>query len=205
MKVWTSTEKDNDKIIVYSNETIYKANPPLEKVEEYLLDLKIQNTPSVNYLGIPLRYISEINLQEGKKYIEVVFKGDYEHFKIKDDKIRTEIFDFFRQNIPGVSYSIIKQSKLQAIKKPLIAIGVICVIFSWSLYIAIGMEAGNSYDVTGQHYDSIAGIVLVIASLGVRNIILISGSLLLITGVTLIRKYKNPVVKKALTISTVRH
>lgn len=200
MKVWTSNEKEDDKIIVYSNEMIYKANPPLNEIENYLFDLKLQNTPSKNFFGIPLRYISEINQQEGKKYIEVIFRGDTEHLKIKDDSTRSEIFEFFKQNIPGVNYSIISQSKLQSVKKPLIAMAVVSVIFLWSLYIAKGMEEGNEYDVTGQQYHSIAGIVLLIASLGVNKIMIIFGSLLLIAGIRLNNNYKNPIVKNTLTI-----
>ncbi len=128
MKIWTSNEKDDDKIIVYFNETIYKANPPLHKVDAYVSDLKIQQTPSAAFFGIPLRYISEINMQIGKKYIEIIFKGDSEHLKVKDDTMRNEIFEFFKQNIEAIP-SLISQSTFQAIKKPLIAMVVILIIF----------------------------------------------------------------------------
>ncbi|MBK9718211.1 MAG: hypothetical protein IPO85_11995 [Saprospiraceae bacterium] len=200
MKIWTSKEKGDDKIIIYANETIYKANPAAEKIDEYLFNLKMQNSPTTDFFSIPLRYISEINLQEGKKYIAVIFKGDYEHFKIADDKRRNEIFEFFKQNIPGANFSLVSQSKLQSVKKPLIAIGVILAIFLWTLYIALGIEDGNEYDVIGQRYHSIAGIVLALASLGVNKIVVIFGSLFLIAGLSLRNKYKNPIIKNALTI-----
>ena len=200
MKIWTSTDKDDDKIIVYLNEMIYKANPPLSKVEAYVSDLKMQQAPSAAFFGIPLRYISEINMQKGKKYIEILFKGDSEHLKVKDDTIRNEIFEFFSQNISGATHSLMSQSKFQSVKKPLIAMVVIAVIFLWSLYIAKGMEDGNEYDVSGQRYHSIAGIVLAIASLGVNKVLLIFGALLTIAAISLINKYKHPIVKNALTI-----
>ena len=200
MKIWTSDEKNDDKIIVYSNETIYKANPPSSKVEACVSDLKMQQAPSKEFFGVPLRYISEINLQEGKKYIEIIFRGDQEHLKVKDDIIRHEMFEFFKQNIPGATHSHITQSTLQSVKKPLIATAVICVIFLWSLYIAKGMEDGNQYDVSGQRYHSMAGIVLAIASLGVNKVLLIFAALLLITSISFAKKYKNPIVKNVLVI-----
>lgn len=200
MKVWTSYEKGDDKIIVFSNEIIYKANPKVTEIDNYLFDLKLQKIPSKKYFGIPLSYISEINQQEGKKYIEILFRSDTEHFRISDDKIRNEIFEHFKQNIPGTTHSVISQTKLQAVKKPLIAIAVIVVIFSLALYIAKGMEDGMEYDVVGQKYHSVSGIILLIASLGVNRILLISGSLLLIAGFRFVKNYKNPVVKSTLTI-----
>jgi hypothetical protein len=78
--------------------------------------------------------------------------------------------------------------------------GVVSALFLWCLYVAIGMETGNEYDVTGQHYHSIAGIVLAIASIGIKKVILLFGSLLLIAGFSLIKKYRNPIVKDTLLI-----
>ncbi len=200
MKIWTSNEKKDDKIIALSDEYIYKGNPPSNEIGSSVFDLEMKTVPLKHFFAIPLSYISAINLQEGKKYIEVLFRGDYEHLKIMDDKTRVEVFEFFKHNIPGASFQVIKEPKFKSIRKPLIAMTVIAVIFCWSLFIAIGMESGNKYDVTGQHYHSIAGIILLIASLGVIKIILIFGSLFFIVGISLIRKYKNPVVKNTIII-----
>jgi len=200
MKIWTSVEKGDDKVIALLNDSIYKANPPVNEIEAYVFDIKRQNTPSKKSFKIPLHYISAISLQQSKKYIEVIFKGDYEHLKVKDDKIRSEIFEFFKQNIPGATHTVVRISKFQTAKKPLIAMAVVCGLFLWCLYIAIGMESGNEYDVTGQHYHSIAGIVLLIASIGVSKIILLFGSLLLIASTSFIKKYRNPIIKDTLLI-----
>ena len=59
---------------------------------------------------------------------------------------------------------------------------------------------GNEYDVSGGHYHSIAGIILVLASLGVTKLVLLFGSLLLITGISMYKKYKNPIIKNTLAI-----
>ncbi len=201
IKIWINSEKNDDKIIALLNDSIYKANPAESEIESYVFDLKLQKVPSKNSFKIPLHYISMINQQDGKKYIEVIFKGDYEHLKVNDDKIRGEIFEFFKQNIPGVTHTVVRISKFQTAKKPLIAVGVVSALFLWCLYIAIGMESGNEYDVTGQHYHSIAGIVLLIASIGVNKVILLFGSLLLIAGYSFVKKYRNPIVKNVLLVN----
>ena len=169
MKFWTSIQKHDDKIIAFANETIYKANPRVNDIDKYILDLKTQNISYPQFLGIPLHYVTQINQQENKKYIEVMFRGDTEHLKIENDNQRNEIFEFFKQNIPGANYTVIKQSKIQAIKAPLIAIAVILSIFLWSLFITIGSENGNEYDIAGERYHSFAGIALILASLGVTK------------------------------------
>jgi hypothetical protein len=200
IKIWTSSEKNDDKIIALLNDSVYKANPSESEIESYVFDLKLQKIPSKNSFKIPLHYISMITQQDGKKYIEVTFKGDYEHLKVNDDKTRNEVFEFLKQNIPGVTHTVVRISKFQTAKKPLIAMGVVSALFLWCLYVAIGMEAGNEYDVTGQHYHSIAGIVLAIASIGIKKVILLFGSLLLIAGFSFIKKYRNPIVKDTLLI-----
>ncbi|HEX3167124.1 MAG TPA: hypothetical protein VHQ93_12740 [Chitinophagaceae bacterium] len=200
MKFWTSIQKHDDKIIAFANETIYKANPRVNDIDKYILDLKTQNISYPQFLGIPLHYVTQINQQENKKYIEVMFRGDTEHLKIENDNQRNEIFEFFKQNIPGANYTVIKQSKIQAIKAPLIAIAVILSIFLWSLFITIGSENGNEYDIAGERYHSFAGIALILASLGVTKLITIFGFLLLIACFSLYKKYKNPAIKNSLII-----
>lgn len=200
MKTWTSTEKGDDKIIVYANETIYKANPPESETDACLFDLKTQQKISKHFFGIPLQYVSTITLEEGKEYIEILFRGDTEHLRIKDDASRNEVFAYFKTNLPGATYAVIQPSKFQKVKKPLVAMGVICGIFLWSLYLAVGMEAGVEYKVTGDRYNSLAGIALALGSLGVHKVIMIFGSLFLIAAITLIRKYKAHVVKHTLSI-----
>ena len=99
MKFWTSIQKHDDKIIAFANETIYKANPRVNDIDKYILDLKTQNISYPQFLGIPLHYVTQINQQENKKYIEVMFRGDTEHLKIENDNQRNEIFEFFKQSV----------------------------------------------------------------------------------------------------------
>ena len=62
--------------------------------------------------------------------MEVLFGGSSsENLRIKDSKKRTEIFDYFKNNIPNALFSTEKYSKLKAGKKPLIAIAVLLILF----------------------------------------------------------------------------
>lgn len=200
MKYWTSTKKNDDKIIAFVNDTIYKANPRVNDIDKYILDLKTKNISYPEFFGIPLPYITQINQHEHKNYIEVIFRGDTEHLKIESDHQRNEIFEFFKENIPGANYVVIKQSRIQSIKAPLVAIIVLLVIFLWSLFISIEIQSGNEYDVAGGHYNSIGGIILILASLGMAKLMALFGSLLLIACFSLYRKYKNPIIKNSLII-----
>jgi hypothetical protein len=200
MKIWRSDEKNDDKIIAFISQMIYKANPPINEIDDYLFDLKTQNPPTKQFFGIPLRYVSEINLQEGKKYIEVVFRGDREHLKIGNERLRNEIFDYFKHNIPGATYSNVKESKKDSVMKPVIAMGVIIIAFLSSLYIAVGMKEGEKYEVKGYDYHGLDNIFLALGSLGIENLGLIFGALFLVASLSFIKKYKNPTVKDTLLI-----
>ncbi len=138
-------------------------------------------------------------MQDGKNYIEVLFRGDSEHLKISDLHKREEIFEYFKDNIPNV-FMKNEYSKLKAGKKSLIALGVSIPIFLWALYISLEKQEGADYDVTGQHYNSLAGIIIVLASLGVKNLILLFGTLFSVAIFSFISKAKNPPVINQLVI-----
>lgn len=195
MQVWTSEEKADDKIIAFANQTIYKGNPKTGDFESVLFELKMKNNIPASLSGFPISYIKEINLTEGKKYIELLFgKDSTEELNITDEQIRRQVFDYFKINISGAVYSLHKPTALQSGKKPLIAFFVVAALFAWTLYIALGIESGEVYDVSGQQYHSIAGIVLAIASIGVKKVALLFGSLLAIAVISFIKRVKTPTV-----------
>lgn len=200
MKIWTSTLQGDDKIIACVNETICKASPKTGEVDNYVFELKTNQQTAKGFFTIPFSYISAINMQEGKNYLEIIFRGDTEHLKIQDEQTKQEVFSYFKENLKSATVVDTKETKLQAGKKPLIALVVVLIIFIWALIIAVGMEQGNEYDVTGQHYGSVAGIILVLANLGVVRLSLIFGTLALIALYTMIKRMRNPVVKKVLII-----
>ncbi|HMC86590.1 MAG TPA: hypothetical protein VKI61_13780 [Chitinophagaceae bacterium] len=197
MKIWISEEQGDEKIIAYIDQTIYSGNPKPANIDACVTDLKTGVIPSVNFIGIPLNYLKEINLQEGKQYIEVLFGGSSsENLRIKDSKKRTEVFDYFKNNIPNAAFSTEKYSRLKAGKKPLIAIAVLLIIFLWTFYYAIGIEQGNDYEAEG----GLAALVLVLASLGIKKLFLLFAFLFAITLIALIRKIKNPPITEKLII-----
>ena len=177
-----------------------KAIQNLVKLTTAFFELRNTNNSPQSLFAIPLHYINTIKMQESKKYIEVLFKGDSEHLRINNDKSRNEVFDYFKKTIPGATYSHIKYSKLKAGKKPLIAVAVITVIFLYTLYYAIGYDRGNQYEISNGHYNSITGIALAIASYGIKNTIIVFGSLLAIAVFSFVKKIKNPPVIEQLII-----
>ena len=201
MKFWRSYEKGDDKIIAYLNGTIYRGNPNSDEIENVIYNFQKDEIPGKNFTAIPPHYLKQINLEDGLNYIEVLFGVESsEHLRIKDTEKRKEIFEYFKQNIPGARFHIDKYSKIRAGKKPLIAMGVVAAIFLWSFYIASGMENGNEYGVTGDRKNSLAGIVLALASLGTKNVAFIFGSLFTIASVSFIRKIKNPKIINSIQV-----
>jgi len=199
MKIWTNEEPGNDKIIAYMDKTIYKGNPKTGDIYKYTLDLEMRNVSSNTFLGIPLNYIKQIKMQEGKEYIEVLFgKSSSEHLRIKNSTTRNEVFEYFKQNIPG-RYTIEKYSKLQAGKKPLIAMVVVMALFLWSLYYAVNIEGGITYTVSNGL--SLTGIVLSIAYLGVTKVIMIFSFLFAIAASSFFLKIKKPPVIQLLLVN----
>jgi len=195
MKIWTSEEKSNDRIIAIIDDTLYKCNPSVNEINDFVIALRMKNVPEKKTLSIPTSYIRQIQHEEGKKYIQVFFgQGSEEHFRITDEKRLQEVFEqlqLFASNSPATT---VRYTWWQAGKKPLIALGVVTALFIWTLTLAIGIEAGTDYDVVGHHYNSLAGIVLMLANFGVRNVIIIFVALMAIAGYSFIKKARKPPV-----------
>ncbi len=195
MKIWRGNEKTDDKIIALINSTIYKGNPPNTEIEDYISELNKGIVPSKYFIGIPFHYLREINMQEGKSYLEIKFGLDsVEHFTVTDELARLQIFEYFRSNIPNCSYSVEKYSKLKAGKKPLIAMLVLTGLFLWTLYYAFGYDQGYQYEIKNGHYGSLTGIILSIASYGVKKTTTIFLLLLLVAFLAFLKKSKTPPV-----------
>ncbi|ANE51418.1 hypothetical protein [Flavisolibacter tropicus] len=192
MRTWTSDNPGTEKVIAFVNKTIYKGNPKETDLKNVLFDLSQGVLPQKNFIGIPINYIREIILEKGKEYIEIRFGSDsYEHFRIKDEQVRVEVFQFLLNSIPNNAYSLEKYSQLKAGKKPLIAAAVLIVLFLWTLNIANGIEHGAEYEIVG-HKNSMAGIVLLLASLGTKKVVAIFMTLLAIAGISFYKKSRNP-------------
>jgi hypothetical protein len=196
---WTSNLKSDTKFICIHDNVFYIANPKPTALDSVITDFKYHNTPPTIGMGIPFNYIHSIRLYEGKNMIELNFRDSTEEIIISDPVKKEEVFVHLRNAIPGFKYYVDTYSKLRAGKKPLIAMLVIIGLFLWSFFIAYETEHGTLYDVEGQHYHSIAGIILVLANLGTLNLILIFGILLVITLIIFFNKIKQPTVVRVLT------
>lgn len=199
MKIWTSTQKGCDNIIAYHNDMLYKANPGPAKLDAFVQDLQYHQEAAKGFFTIPAYYISSISLQAGKTHIEVHFRGDTEELKLADEASCQAVFDYLGAHLPGATAQTVKKNKWQTGKKPLMAMLVIIAIGIWALYIANETENGASYDVAGQQYHSLAGIILFLASFGVKKLCLIFGGLLAIAGFSFFQKTKTPHVSQVLS------
>ena len=201
MKIWKGNAKSDEKIIAYYDSIIYICNPKESEVENVIQNLKMNIIPTDKFTSVPLSYLKEIHLEEGKKYIEILFGGDSkEQLNINDPEIRNEIFEYFKSNIPKSIYNSDTYSKLRAGKKPLIAMTVLLLICLWTIYISNGIEQGDEYKVIGNQR-SVASIVLMIASLGTTNVLLIFGIFFGIALTSFIIKTKKPkIVQKIIMV-----
>jgi len=192
-KIWANEGNNSDKIVAIIGNTIYKCNPRDEDINDYIQSLKMKIIPDKKTFGVPLPYIKEFRYQEGKNYIQIMFGADSEeHFRINEREKRNEIFEYFKSIVPNAISYTDKHTPLQAGKKPLIALLVVSALFIWTWYIAAGIESGNQYQVTGNHYNSFAGIVLMLASLGVNNVFLIFILLMAIAITSFFLKARKP-------------
>ncbi|MBW8683186.1 hypothetical protein [Chitinophaga rhizophila] len=189
-QIWANHHQ-GDKVIAFANATIYKANP--KEAEEAFLIARMQANDFSDpcLFSLPLDYVKQIHLQEGKEYIQVFFGIDAEeHFVIPDKARREEIFHHFKTHIPGASYEEIRITPIKAARKPMIGLAIIFAIFIYSLSSMAVMDKGGEVVAIGR----IGALILGLTSLGLVNVLLIYGALIGAVAFTMLRKMKNPPV-----------
>jgi hypothetical protein len=200
IKIWTATSNQSEKIIAAGDSFICRGNPKDQDLNSSIHDLTGGHIPPTSFFKIDYSILRQVNLPEKKKYIELVFGRDsYEHFKVQEESVRTEIFDFLKSNLTNFSYSLENYSRLRSAKATLIGLAVGLIFFIWSFYLGYGIEHGLQYDVSNGRYDSFAGMALAIGSLGTGMVTLIFTPILGLTIFNLIRKLKNPPIIHRLT------
>ena len=191
-KIWTNPDARGDKIIAIVNDILYKVNPRDEEIAEVARDLKMRRIPQQNTFSLPMSYIWEIRLQEGKEYIQVFFRGkSEEHLMIKDAVLREEIFNFFKKNTTQSKFYLERHSKIKAAKKPLIALLVVAGLWLYTAYLSIRIADGTEFEIRGP---GLGGIAYFLATLGPAKNILIFGGLAGIALLAAINKMRNPPV-----------
>lgn len=194
-KIWVNETKGDDRIIAFIGDMVYKCNPKAEETDHYVQSLQMNMIPAKAVHGVPASYIAEVRLQEGKKTFKLILGGGTEEdFTVSDNTRRKEIFESAKQLLPAHEHTVDKLSWLEAGRKPLIAFAILTGLFIWTLVIAGSMETGAQWDVEGGRYGSFAGIVLVLASFGVKKVLLIFGLLGAIAAFSFVKKAKSPPV-----------
>ena len=201
MNVWKSIEKGDSKIIAYLNNTIYKGNPKESELESIFRKLKTGDTQNLNLFEINQSVLKEVRLDERKECIQIFFgQTSYEELKVKNKETRNEIYKYLSENIPNSKKITKHYSKIESGKKALYAFFVILIFFIWSSYLALDIENGAEYEVSGSGH-SIAGIVLGIGLLGINTILFIFIPLLIISILSFFINTRKPkIVHKTIVI-----
>ena len=202
IEVWTSNEKGNDKLIAFANNTIYKANPKTdEETDSLARGLKSESFDSTKLWEIKTIHCKEIRLEEGKPYIEIFWNKDgEEQLRITDEYKRHKVFEFIKVNTPNSEFSIDKWNAFRAGRKPMIAFFIVLGLFLWTLFYAIEAQSGTVYYIESGRYNSLTGIVLGLASMGLSNVIVLFSSLLAVALFAFIRKARNPPTMNTIVI-----
>lgn len=178
--VWTNDAKGNDRLIGVGNNRIYKANPKTtEETESLAKAMRSGSFDSTKVWDIDTSHCNEIRLEDGKPFIEIFWgKEGEEQLRVTDEYLRYKIFEHIKAAMVNATVTTEKWNAFRAGKKPLIAFAILSGLFAWTLFYAIEGEAGNVYYIENGRYNSLTGVVLGLASLGLTKVITIFSFLL---------------------------
>jgi hypothetical protein len=191
MKFWKINDSRRNQLIVIKDQTIYKGTPKTENLARLQEDT-VPDAVLNGLFSIPYSYIKEIHNQKGKNEIKIYFGNDSEEeLYITDRHIKSEVFEYLKQELTNFTYSAQVPSVFKYAKAPLFALLFTTGIFIWSLYLALQIESGVEYELVGGGRPGITGIVLAIAHLGSLKISLVYATLLAIMLFSLSQKLKS--------------
>jgi hypothetical protein len=202
IKVWTSDQKNDDRLIGFGDNTIYKANPKSnEQTILFAKEMESGAHDSTKVWEIKTSHCKEIRLEDGKSCIEIFYgKEGEEQLRITDEYKRYAVFDWIKANTPDSEFIVEKWSAFRAGRKPMIAFIVVFALFVWTLYYAIQAKTGKVYYFENGGYFSVTGIVLGLASMGLAKVITLFSFFLGIALFAFIRKAKNSPIMNRIII-----
>jgi len=187
-KTWINRKKGEHNFILFNNDTLYRR---LIKDQEFnRIENEINNgIIDDKFIGLPISYIKTIEFREDDDALNIEYGKDSEdEIKVSDPILRKDIFDYIKANTSFVKFKQQQPSIIRRIKKPLIALVILLGIFLYIYSIIDGMNQGYEYELVGSGGPGIAGIVLMMAGLGLLKNVLIFGSL---ASIAMYRIYKN--------------
>ena len=190
-KIWKIKESKSNKMILIKDKIIYKGNPKendLNRVNSETIDFTFLK----DLFSIPYSYIKKIENQSGKNRIKIFFGNDSEEeIYVDNENIKNDIFQFLKTDNHNLKYNAEIPSVISYAKAQIFALLSTSAIFIWSLYLAFQIESGVEYELVGGGRPGITGIILVIANLGVFNIIMGYIIILAITIFALTKRLKS--------------
>lgn len=195
-KYWIINDKLN-RLIFIKDKSIYFGTPKDLNSNDFLFNLK-KGIITEEIFSIPYSYISQIENQSKSQIIKIYFGKDSEdEIYIKDNLIKSEVFDFLKSELPEFEYSEKTPSLFKHTKPQMFAILFSTIAFLWTLYITQQIENGIEYQIVGK--PGISGIILVIAQFGTLKVIIGFSLLISIAIFSLLWKNKKRSLTKYLT------
>jgi hypothetical protein len=172
-QIWKPSEPKSDKLVLIQNNCIYKGNPTREELNNIKID-----SPNVeklnNVFSIPYGYIKKIENQKKSNQIKIYLGSKSEdEIKLENETQKNEVFNFLKLELPNFKYKSEIPSIFKYAKPQIFAIIISTAIFIWAMYLAIEMSKGYQYEIIGGGGGGgITGIILMLAGLGIVNLVI---------------------------------
>jgi hypothetical protein len=171
-QIWKPSEPKSDKLVLIQNNCIYKGNPTREELNSINIDsLNVEKLKNV--FSIPFGYIKKIENQKKSNQIKIYLGSKSEdEIKLENDTQKNEVFNFLKQELPNFKYRSALPSVFKYAKPQIFGILIASGIFIWAMYLAIEMSKGSQYEVIGGGRAGITEIILMLAGLGIPNLVI---------------------------------
>ncbi len=191
-KFWVNRKDKEHNFIVFNENIIYRLKASKVNFSNIERELN-QGIINDKFIGLPKSYLRSVQFRDDDNGLRFYYGEDSEdEIIVSKSALRKEIFDFLDTATNPHDSVVRKPSLLGRIKKPLIAIIVLSAIFIYVYSIIQGINQGYEYEIVGGGANpGIAGIVLMLAGLGLTKNIMIFLPLYALAGYSIFKKYKD--------------
>ena len=183
MKYWVS-ELSKTNTVVIDEKSIHFSTKKGDLMKSRM-ELQRGDIPN-GLTEVPFSYLKSVRKRENVSNINLQFGSEsQQQLNFESNHECKEVFDSLKLVLSNFNYKNEEISSFKAAKKPIIALIVLSIIFSISLFMAFELEKGN---LGGRQI----AILLALASLGTKKLSILFGLVVSICGFSIWLKGNNP-------------
>jgi hypothetical protein len=194
--VWVNEAGIFDKVVVVTDEAVYRANPPKAELAGLLARISAGESPDIvlskETKVVPLDQITRIRIEENDEDMEVFYGNDSLDMSFKDAVDRDKAFAALERNLKGFRFERVALNPFTAGWKPLL-VTLALAFGTWIAHQASAqLAAGDTYEIHGRKRAFKKLVMQLLELIGPTGVLILGGLMVLVAAYVFAQRVRQP-------------